>query len=247
MQNFTDKTVLVTGAASGFGKLLAERLSAAGAKLVLGDRDTEGLSAVEQSLPGEVVAQACDVTKEDQVEALVQAAVTRFGGLDIAVNNAGIAPPMKSLLETTEADLDLNFAVNTKGVFFGMKHQVKVMLTQGHGCILNVASMAGIGGAPKLAAYAAAKHATVGLTKTAAVEFAKKGIRVNAVCPFFSPTPMVANVSSPDQQAMLAQGAPMKRLGSPDEMVNAMLLIIDPANSYMTGQAIAVDGGMSAV
>lgn len=247
MQNFTDKTVLVTGAASGFGKLLAERLSAAGAKLVLGDRDTEGLSAVEQSLPGEVVAQACDVTKEDQVEALVQAAVTRFGGLDIAVNNAGIAPPMKSLLETTEADMDLNFAVNTKGVFFGMKHQVKVMLTQGHGCILNVASMAGIGGAPKLAAYAAAKHATVGLTKTAAVEFAKKGIRVNAVCPFFSPTPMVANVSSPDQQAMLAQGAPMKRLGSPDEMVNAMLLIIDPANSYMTGQAIAVDGGMSAV
>lgn len=247
MQNFTNKIVLITGAASGFGKLLAEKLSAAGARLALGDLDRAGLEALQSSLPGEAVVMGCDVTKEAEVEALVTAAVERFGALDIAVNNAGIAPPMKSLLETTEADMDLNFAVNTKGVFFGMKHQAKVMLAQGHGCILNVASMAGLSGAPKLTAYAAAKHATVGITKTAAVELAKKNIRVNAICPFFSPTPMVTKLSSEADQAFLAKGAPMKRLGAPEEMVNAMLLIIDPANSYMTGQAIAVDGGVSAI
>lgn len=246
MQNFTGKTVLITGAASGFGKLLAEKLSGAGAKLVLGDINTEGLDALAQGLSGEVVAQACNVTQETEVAALVETAVTRFGGLDIAINNAGIAPAMKRLDETTEEDMDRNFAVNTKGVFFGVKHQVKAMLKQGHGCILNVASMAGIGGAPRGTAYAAAKHAVVGITRTAAVEYAKHNIRVNAVCPFYSPTPMVASVSTPDMQQRLAQGSPMKRLGEPEEMVNAMLLIIDPSNTYMTGQAIAVDGGVSA-
>lgn len=247
MQSFEDKVVLITGAASGFGKLLSERLSAAGAKLVLGDVNTEGLAAVEASLPGEVAAQACDVSKEDEVIALVELAVSRFGTLDIAINNAGISSPMKSLLDTTEADMDRNFAVNTKGVFFGMKAQVKVMLGQGRGCILNVASMAGLNGAPKLTAYAAAKHAVVGITKTAAVEYAKKNIRINAICPFFSPTPLVTETSSEEMRRMVARGAPMKRLGEPEEMVNAMLLIIDPANTYMTGQAIAVDGGVSAL
>ncbi|MEM1414924.1 MAG: glucose 1-dehydrogenase [Myxococcota bacterium] len=247
MQDFDGKTVLITGAASGFGKLLAEKLSAAGARLALGDLDAEGLEAMRGSLPGEVLAERVDVTREDAVAAFVAATVERFGGLDIAVNNAGIASPMKALVDTTEADLDLNFAVNAKGVFFGMKHELRAMLDQGHGCILNVASMAGLGGAPKLTAYAAAKHAVVGMTKTAAVEVAKRGIRVNAVCPFYSPTPMVTELSSPEMQATMAKGAPMKRLGDPEEMVNAMLLLIDPANTYMTGQAVAVDGGVSAL
>ena len=246
LQQFADKTILITGASSGFGKLLAEKLSAANAKLVLGDINMEALTSLKNNLPGETVIQHCDVTQEAQVEKLVNAASEHFGRLDIAINNAGMSSPMKSLLDTSEADMDLNFAVNTKGVFFGMKHQVPLMLAQGEGCILNVASMAGIGGAPKLTAYAAAKHATVGITKTAAVEFAKKNIRINAVCPFYVATPLITNSEMNDKMDLLSQGSPMKRLGSPEETVNAMLLIIDPGNTYMTGQTIAVDGGLSA-
>lgn len=154
---------------------------------------------------------------------------------------------MKSLLETTEEDMDRNFAVNTKGVFFGMKHQIPIMLEQGGGTILNVASMAGVSGAHKLAAYVASKHATVGITKTAAVEFARKNIRINAICPFFSPTQLVLDSEFGEMQEFLGQSTPMKRIASPEEIVSAMLLIIDPRNSYMAGQAIQVDGGLSAL
>jgi len=246
MSDFSEQVVLITGAASGFGKILAERLAAMGARLVLGDLNLAGVEAVAQSLDAEVVACACDVSKERDVEALCQLAREKYGRLDIAINNAGISTPMKSLLDTTEKDMDINFNVNAKGVFFGMKYQIPLMLKNGGGCILNVASMAGISGAPKLTAYAAAKHAVVGLTKTAALEFARKNIRVNAVCPFFSPTPLVSESLGLEFVAIAEQGSPMKRLGSPDEMVSAMLHIIAPDNSYMTGQTIAVDGGVSA-
>jgi len=246
MSDFSEKVVLITGAASGFGKILAERLALQGARLVLSDLNLSGVEAVAKSLDAEVVTCACDVSKERDVEALCQLTRETFGRLDIAINNAGIASPMKSLLETTEQDMDLNFNVNAKGVFFGMKYQIPLMLEGGRGCILNVASMAGINGAPKLGAYSAAKHAVVGLTKTAAVEFGRKNIRVNAVCPFFSPTPMVSEGLNPEFVAIAEQGSPMKRLGTPEEMVSAMLHIIAPDNTYMTGQAIAVDGGVSA-
>lgn len=248
MKEFNEKVVFITGAASGFGKLLAEKLSATGAKLALSDLNEAGVKAVAESLPGEVIARGCDVTSEEQVKACVDACVETYGRIDIAINNAGLSTPMKSLLDTTESDMDINFAVNTKGVFFGMKHQIPHMLKQGEGIILNVASMAGLTGAPKLTPYAAAKHAVVGLTKTAAVEFGRKNIRVNAVCPFFSPTPLVTEGEGiSDKQERLAQGSPMKRLGSPEEMVNAMLMICSPDNSYMNGQAVAVDGGVSAI
>jgi len=247
MSNFQDKVVLVTGAASGFGKLLAEKLSARGAKLVLGDINQDGLKAVADSINTPVISRNCDVTREDQVQSLCALGVESFGSLDIAVNNAGMSSPMKSLLETTEADMDINFAVNTKSVMFGMKHQIPYMLKQGHGTILNVASMAGIYGAPKLTAYVAAKHAVVGMTRTAALEFGGKNIRVNAICPYFSPTPLVAETVDPEVVEMVAKASPMRRLGTPEEMVNAMLHIIDPDNSYMNGQAIAIDGGVSAI
>lgn len=248
-EHFSDQVVFITGAAGGFGKRLAEKMGDAGARLMLGDIDSTGLEQVAGNLEArgvQLVAMTCDVSLEAQVRALIEAGVERFGRLDIAINNAGLATPMKSLIDTEEAELDRHFAVNTKGVFFGMKYQIRQMLTQGGGCILNVASMAGIGGAPKFAAYAAAKHAVVGLTRTAALEYAAKNIRVNAICPFFSPTPMVNETLTADKQAFLAQGSPMKRLGSPEEMVGAMLAICAPDNSYMTGQAIAVDGGVSA-
>lgn len=169
-----------------------------------------------------------------------------FGRLDVGVNNAGILTPMKRFVDTTEEELDRSHAVNTKGVFFCMQQQIRQMLPQGGGVILNIASMAGLGGAPKLAAYAAAKHAVVGLTRTAAVEYARRGIRVNALCPFYSATPMVTDSEVGEQQQFLAQGSPMKRFGTPEEIVAAMLMLCAKENSYMTGQAIAVDGGISA-
>ncbi len=238
---------MITGAASGFGRLLAEKLSGYGAKVVVGDIDVDGVTALAGDLGGEIVAMGCDVADEAQVRAMVDAAVERFGRLDIAINNAGIAGTMRSLVDTTEEDMDRCFAINTKGVFFGMKYQVPVMVKQGGGAILNVSSMAGINAAPKAAAYAAAKHAVIGLTKTAAVEYGRKNVRVNAVCPFFTLTPMVEDFVDKDTQALVAGGSPMKRLGEPGEVVDTMLHIVHPDNSYLNGQAIAIDGGVSAI
>jgi NAD(P)-dependent dehydrogenase (short-subunit alcohol dehydrogenase family) len=249
LDSYRNQVVMITGAASGFGALLAERLAGLGARLVLGDRNVTGLERVAGTLReagATVLAVPCDVTREVQVKALVDAAMATFGRLDVAVNNAGILTPMKRFVDTTEEELDRSHAVNTKGVFFCMQQQLRQMLPQGGGVILNIASMAGLGGAPKLAAYAAAKHAVVGLTRTAAVEYARRGIRVNALCPFYSATPMVTGSAVGEQQAFLAQGSPMKRLGTPDEIVAAMLMLCARENSYMTGQAIAVDGGISA-
>ncbi|MDJ0711601.1 MAG: glucose 1-dehydrogenase [Woeseiaceae bacterium] len=247
MSNFAGKVVLITGAASGFGRLLAEKLAARGAKLALGDLNADGVKAVAAALDAPCIAGSCDVRAEQQVADFVAKTVSEFGRIDIAINNAGIGTPLKSLVETTEEDMDINFAVNAKGVFFGMKYQIPAMLEQGGGAILNVASMAGIHGAYKMTPYVAAKHAVVGITKTAALEYARNNVRVNAICPYFSPTPLVTEGIDPEVQAMVANGAPMKRLGTPEEMVDAMLHIVDPDNSYMTGQAIAVDGGVSAI
>lgn len=247
MPDFSKNTVLITGAASGFGRLLSQCLSDLGANLVLGDIQANPLNDLVGTLGTNVIGLECDVSNEADVSKLCLAANERFGGLTIAINNAGISSPMKSLIDTTEADLDRNFSVNAKGVFFGMKHQIPIMLKGGGGSILNVASVAGLNGAPKLSAYAAAKHAVVGLTKTAAVEYARKGIRVNAVCPFYSPTPMVTESNVAQQAELLASGVPMKRLGDPQEIVSTMISLIDPLNTYLTGQAIAVDGGVSAI
>ncbi|MFV8819532.1 SDR family NAD(P)-dependent oxidoreductase [Haliea sp. E17] len=249
LNSFANRTVLITGAAGGFGSLLAEELASAGARLCLSDYDSSGLEAVVDALRSrgaQVFGVVSDVSKELQVRQMVERCVTEFGRLDIAVNNAGLSAPMKALVDTTEADLDRNFAVNAKGVFFGMKYQIVQMLAQGGGIILNVASKAGLGGAPKLAAYCAAKHAVVGLSRTAAIEYAAKGIRVNAICPYYSPTPLVTEGIDPATREMLARGTPMKRLGEPGEIVQAMLALIAPENSYLNGQALAVDGGASA-
>lgn len=250
IDSYAGQVVMITGAASGFGALLASELAALGARLALGDINTEALERVAAPLRAagaEIVAQRCDVSVEADVAALVAAAVERFGRLDVGINNAGMSTALKALIDTEEADLDRCFAVNAKGVFFGMKHQIRQMLAQGgEGVILNVSSMAGLGGAPKLTAYAAAKHAVIGLTRTAAVEYAGQGIRVNAICPFFTTTPLVTESELGDKQEFLAQAAPMKRLGKPEEIVAMMLSMCAKENGYLTGQAIAVDGGVSA-
>ncbi|WP_314323268.1 glucose 1-dehydrogenase [Comamonas aquatica] len=247
---FKDSVALITGAASGLGELLARRLVRLQARVVLGDRNFVGVERVASELRqqgGDAVAFACDVTQEVDAANLVTEAITRWGRLDIAVNNAGMSPPMKALIDTTEADFDVAIAVNAKGTFFGMKHQLAAMQQRKTGVILNVASAAGIGAAPKLAAYSAAKHAVVGLTKTAAVEYARMGIRVNAICPFYTVTPMVTDSEISERMTFLANASPMKRLGAPEEIVEMMLSLCSPRNSYMTGQAVSVDGGVSAI
>ncbi|WP_066963447.1 SDR family NAD(P)-dependent oxidoreductase [Microbulbifer sp. Q7] len=253
--DFTGKVALITGAASGFGALVAEELGRRGARLVLGDINEAGLAPVVERLTAmgaEVHAVACDVGSEADCAAMVALARENFGGLDIAINNAGIAPPVQYFEEVEEETFDLQHRVNVKGVFFGMKHQLKLMRSQGGGVILNVSSMAGIGGAPKAAPYSAAKHSVVGMTRTAAVEYARHNVRVNAICPFYTLTPMVAEMQVPEgasqdqMQAIFAAGCPMKRLGKPEEVVSAMLMLCSPALTYVTGQALAVDGGVSA-
>lgn len=247
--------VLITGAASGFGALLARELGARGARLALGDINEADLMSLADELGGagiEVRAQRCDVSVESDCAALVELAVAQFGQLDIAVNNAGIAPPMTALEDADEAMLDQQHDVNVKGVFFGLKHQLKAMKPRRSGIILNVSSMAGLGGAPKAATYSAAKHAVIGLTRTAAVENAKYNIRINAICPFYTLTRMVTDIEPPQGvtgeqlQGLLASGCPMKRLAEPQEVVNAMVMFCSPSLSYITGQALAVDGGVSA-
>jgi len=248
--NFSDKVVLITGAARGFGKILAQELASRGAKLVIGDVDEVGIKTVADELSSSgagVIGLRCDVSSSAECKAMVDAAINNFGQLDIAVNNAGISHDMSPLHLVDEATMDKQFAVNVKGVQFGMSHQIKHMLNQGHGRILNVSSMAGLFGAPMIGAYAAAKHAVIGLTKTAAVEYAKKDILVNAVCPFFSLTNMVTDMADEETQAHFSRGAPMKRLSQPEEVVAMMLMMVSPANTYMTGQCIAIDGGVSAI
>ena len=246
MSEFRGLTALITGAAGGFGQVLAKRLVASGANVVLGDINEQALVELAKKLGEASTYRRCDVTKEADQRHLVELAASHFGRLDIAINNAGGTSPMKGFIETTEDDIDWNFALNAKGTFFGMKHQIRHMVENGGGSVLNVASVAGIAGAPKNTAYCVAKHAVVGMTRTAAVEYARQKVRVNAICPYFSLTPLVTDSNLIERKAQLEGAVPMKRLAEPEEVVSAILAIVSPANSYMTGQAVAVDGGISA-
>jgi len=247
--DFSHKVVLITGAAQGFGQLLAIELAQRGAKLVLGDVKDSALNTLAQQLSKEgsdVVAMHCDVSSNHDCKALVELGVSRFGQLDIAVNNAGIAHQWMAFHQLDESVIDQQFSVNVKGVQFGMRHQLNQMLKQESGAILNVSSIAGLHGAPKLSAYSAAKHAVIGLTKSAAVEYGRHNIRINAICPFFTLTKMVTDMADQQSQDFISQGSPMKRLGQPEEIVTMMVMMLSPANTYMTGQCVAIDGGVSA-
>jgi NAD(P)-dependent dehydrogenase (short-subunit alcohol dehydrogenase family) len=247
--DFTGKVAVITGAAQGFGMLLAQELAQRGAKLVISDINEAGVNKVANDIAAsgaEVFALQCDVANNADCKAMVDLAIEKFGRVDIGVNNAGVAHDFHALHEIDEALMDRQFAVNVKGVQFGMSHQIKQMLTQQGGAILNVSSMAGLGGAAKVAAYSMAKHAVIGLTKTGAVEYGRHNIRINAICPFFTLTKMVTDMADESMQSKMSLGAPMKRLAEPKEVVAVMLMMLSPANTYMTGQCIAIDGGVSA-
>ena len=261
MSRFRDSVVLITGAGRGLGEGAARRFAEEGARLVLCDRDAAALEGVRASLTAagtEVAVQAGDVSEEATAQALVDLALATFGRLDVAVNNAGVSHPFRKLVELSGEDMQRMLGVNLFGVFYGLKHQIPAM-ERGFGedgrgrAILNVASVAGLIGAPLLAAYVASKHAVVGLTKTAAAETARRGVRVNALCPAFTDTRMVTDFlhemrGGPDEAAARVVAAvPMRRLADPAEIVQAMLWICSAENSFMTGHALAVDGGLSAI
>ena len=255
--SYTGKTCLITGAASGFGRLLAVRLAAQGASLALGDLDQAGLEALASELSGAVdgglVVQRTDVAAEGDAAALVAAALARFGRLDAAFNNAGVVHANLRLGDLPTDEFDRMMAVNARGVFLALKAQLPVMAEQRAGAILNTASAAGLVGAPTLSAYAASKHAVIGLTRSAADEYARRGVRVNAICPAFAATSMFdamsknMGVDHAEAEARVATRIPMRRIASADEVVDAMLWLNADANSYMTGQAISIDGGLTAI
>ncbi len=257
---FDGKVVQITGAASGFGAMAAADFARAGAKLLLSDVNEAGLQALSRQLEAqgaEVIAQAFSVTDDETMGAHIGAAVARWGTLDIALNNAGIGNGVVKLQDIPLEDYDRVMEINAKGVFIGMRHQIPVMTRAKTGAILNTASAAGLVGSGHLSAYAASKHAVVGMTKAAADEVARDNIRVNAICPSFAATPMVETmgdmvgaahgISREDAYKRISARVPMRRVADPAEVVQAMLFIVSDANSFMTGQAISVDGGLTAV
>lgn len=245
------KIALVTGAAGGIGLAAAQALASSGARLMLSDVNPEKGNKVAsdfRALGLDARFHACDVTKAASVEALVAETVSQFGRIDCAVNNAGVEHKHAKFAEHDDDDFDLAIAVNLKGVYLCMKHELRQMQAQGGGTIVNVASVAGLGGAPNLAGYAASKHGVMGLTRTAAIEYARRGIRVNAVCPSFINTEMVQRMveRNPAIANALNNASPMRRMGEPEEIGRAIAWFCAEDSSFVNGQGLAIDGGLTA-
>ncbi len=249
---FSGQVALITGAAAGIGRATAQAFAEQGLKVVLADIDEAGIRDGAQSIRaagGEAIAVRCDVTRDAEVKALIEQTLAQFGRLDYAFNNAGIEIEQGRLAEGSEAEFDAIMGVNVKGVWLCMKHQLPVMLAQGAGAIVNTASVAGLGAAPKMSIYAASKHAVIGLTKSAAIEYAKKKIRVNAVCPAVIDTDMFrrAYEADPRKAEFAAAMHPVGRIGKVEEIAAAVLYLCSDGAAFTTGQALAVDGGATAI
>ena len=249
--DFTGQVALVTGAGSGMGLATARAFTEAGAAVVLADVNPATVKEASDALSGaghRALGVECDVTDEASVAAAVQAAVDTFGRLDMAFNNAGIqVPPCDAADESAEV-FDRANAVNLRGVWASMKHELAVMRGQGSGAIVNCSSLGGLVGIPGRAAYHASKHGVLGLTKSAALEYAPRGIRINAVCPGTIATPMVTDMIDKgelDRDAAIAD-QPINRLGEPEEIAAAVLWLCSPGASFTVGVALPVDGGYTA-
>lgn len=247
-----DQIVFVTGGALGMGEAVALLAAQRGAKVVVADINEEAAQKTVEKIKaagGEASAVKCDVSSAVDVEAAIKFTVDTYGRLDAAFNNAGIQPRPSNIADLPEAEFDRVMSINLKGVFLCLKYELQYMQKQGSGAIVNNSSIGGLVAGPGRAAYHATKHGVLGLTKSAAVEYAPLGIRINAVCPGTIETPMVEEMfalGDLDREAN-EQGAPIKRLGQAIEVAEAVLWLFSSASSFVIGQPISVDGGMSII
>lgn len=245
---FEGKVVVITGAGSGIGASSARLFSDKGAKLVVSDIDLAGAQSVSDDLPSESLPIQTDVSNYDQVKGLIQQTIDHFGQIDVLVNNAGIGPQqMLKTAEHTLSDWDKVIAVNQSGVFYGMKCALKQMVEQGHGNIVNVASLAGLKASGSNISYSASKFAVVGMTKSAALEYARKNIRINAVCPGYTETNLLNQLLSvkEDMEEKLKKYIPMNRFGATQDIAEAIVWLASDKTGFITGQTITLDGGTS--
>jgi len=243
---FTNKVAIITGGSFGIGRATAVAFAKLGAKVVIADwiRDEEILQQIEEE-GGTASLVKCDVSNTNDVRKLIAHTVMSYGSLDYAVNNAGIEGESAEVHECSEENWDKTIGVNLKGVWLCMKHEIPQMINQGKGAIVNVASIAGLIGFPGLPAYVASKHAVIGLTKTAALENAKRNIRINAVCPGVIKTAMIDRLTGKDKIAekQFEDMEPIGRMGTPHEVAEAIVWLCSESSSFVTGHALTVDGG----
>ncbi|MFD2173988.1 glucose 1-dehydrogenase [Rhodobacter lacus] len=247
--DFDGKVVLITGATAGIGRATALAFAKRGARLVIGDmaEAAEETAAACRDLGTEAVYLKTNVSETADVQALVNLADSRFNGLDVAFNNAGILPATKPLADVTEAEFDRILAVDLRGVFLSMKYEIPLMLRSGGGAIINTSSVAGVVADPGMAPYAAAKHGVAGLTRAAALDYATQNIRINALAPGLIETPMTQRwLADPEISASLMANSPMKRAAKPEEIAATVLLLASPGATFVNGAVFVADGGQTA-
>lgn len=247
--DFTGKVALITGGATGIGRATARAFARQGAKVVIGDVDDRAAETVDliEQAGGAALFVPTDVTVAAEVERLVRTAVDTYGRVHVAFNNAGILPPTGPLLEQSEADWDRTIAVDLTGVFLALKYEIAHMVEAGGGAIVNTASVAGIIADPGMAPYVAAKHGVVGLTKAAALDYAKAGIRVNALAPGLVATGMTQGwLDDPDMRDVVVAGSQLGRPAEPEELTGMVLYLASDLASFTTGGVFVVDGGQTA-